>query len=416
MSSVKNKRKRQSIEQLASYKENIASHDEQQLTSNVEISLSDKQQQIYNAIINNNVANLNNLVARYLYTLPSYTKNMTINVRKSIELCSNIDALKRVVDVKIQRTNWPCCSLCGIAIVENMQIEHTIPTTLFRLLFSRMFCVNSTILGKEQFNDIMCGRFVPDDEFSSAIHLTIGVAHDTCNQIKGRDSFIRISVNGGNVQLSPDEEKIRTFANKYYSTFQNGGRAGYMSRSKFISKVNNIFPDISKLYNTVFEKTKAFITQLCIRFNSFEMKTNMLRGNISSLVNSNLKYDSGEIRAVDLFNVNTDDPNFIILKEFGYIREHVHNAATTTKSGRYSKRNSLDSTLYEPNVSYYIYVPKTISIIKNPSEQEREIDDYITSLALKLEINPIYRIGRGVKMNKTQKKKSQNNKQRSKRT
>lgn len=403
MSSVKNKRRRkQSIEQL---------------TSHVEIPLSKEQQQIYNAIINNDVANLNNLVARYLYTLPSYTKNMTINVRKSIELCSNIDALKRVVDVKMQRTNWPCCSLCGFAIVENMQIEHTIPTTLFRLLFSMMFCVNSTILEKTQFNDIMCGRFVPDDAFSSAIHLTIGVAHDTCNQIKGRDSFIRITVNDdGNIQLFPDEEKIRIFANKYYSTFQNRGRTGYMSRSNFISKVNNIFPDISKLYETVFEKTNAFITQLCYRFNSFEMQADVLRGNISSLVNSELKYDSGEIRAVDLFNVNLEDPNFIILKEFGYIRENVHNATTTTRTGRVSKINPSHSILYEPNVSYSIYVPKTISTIKNPSEQEREIDDYITSLALKLEINPIYRVGRGVKRNKTQKKKIQINKQRSKRT
>jgi len=403
--------------------------------------LSRRQEDIYTAIVNQDFENLNTIVSKYFYSLKGNDSD-TIIIRKTMDVCNNDDLLKahtkglfnpkplssgrRSSSRQVREKIWPCCSLCGFPITrsDKMHIEHTIPSTLFYLLFTINFfsCDIRPAINKETFNNIMCNDFGSIKEDYRDIHLTICSSHDFCNQLKGRKVFIILRFGGdGNCFMSVNEQKIREFASGYLSP--QTLPVGFMSSEIFNSKVLQTFIDpingqsmhgIQRAEH-VFNKTRTFIQNLCDKYNRENYNHASIKQNILTLKNCEIKSEIGELFLTKLDGLNLDKALHID----GFY-QYLVNSGTISTDGAVIHRSHSSSgrELFYTNRSeppnVFIRVPSRIRIIRNEIEKDFEISEYIDSLIAKF-YHELERIqARGIRKNKptktTKNKKNKNNK------
>ena len=400
--------------------------------------LTPKQQDIYNAIVYQDFENLNTIVSKYFYSITDNNSD-TIIIRKTMDVCDNDDLLKahtkglfnpkilssgRRSIRQIREKKWPCCSLCGFPITDSdtMHIEHTIPSTLFYLLFTNEFfsChiqppINK--ISKQTFNYIMCNKFGSIIEDYRDIHLTICCSHDFCNQLKGRKVFINLNLNhDGKFVMSVNEIKIREFANGYLRS--QTSPVGFMSSEIFNFKVRKTFIDVTnsqhmtgeKRVEWVFNKTRTFIQKLCDKYNDKQYNHASIQQNIFTLKNCKIQFESGELVLTELDGLNLEK-----VLNSGFYRHLLdsriivtENEVTYTPYTTSGRRVSVTTQLHQPD--YLIHVPPRINNIRNAIEKDFEISEYIDSLIAKFQTEGNNQAS-GIRKNKTTKnKKNKNNK------
>jgi hypothetical protein len=363
---------------------------------------------IYTSVIGSNFDGLNNIIAEFLNSRKPPNESRNVNVRKTLEICQNDSLLDRLVENVPKRGSnevWPCCSICGLQIKENMHIEHTIPSTLFRLLFADIICVDFLKrIDLNLFYRLTCGTLTRlelsklESEYS-VLNLLIVVSHDVCNLLKGRTAFVKTRVKNNTIRLEPDIAKINQFAHSFHSPTP----PRFMNETDYIRKFNDVFQGLHRdeIIYRVQTKITTFIGLLCGTFSGITL--DQLTHNILGLHSVELKYENDVQRDEQEITLEGKLPMDWELLQPIYIR-------TTARGSERRGTNNLVYTLHIPrsevvtrddeNENFNGFIVRKIEEIKNlsknPSKKAKDGKD-----------------GKGIRKNKSTKtKKNKNNKTR----
>ena len=394
---------------------------------NANVVLDTNQQLIYDAVISNKFEELRGLVTKYLYSIDNNKHFNIINVRATLDICDNMKLLARHTQIKCRDCDWQCCSLCGYPIKKNeMQIEHTVPSTSFYLILTRKFfnedagdaCAPVPKISDDIFNNIMCNNFDEiDDEEYDDIHLAVATSCIACNQAKESKVMVTLTIDeNGVVQMTPNTAVIRLFADMFGIVQSNN--VGYITAGRFNTLANTKFEVTPRLVDRpdiVFVKTLGFITELCRKYNYNRYHCSEIMSNIYNLRECKIKHYKGKYNIIDLLYLNYER----IMHDQSFMMYLIHNEHIV-QINKPIVRPRLNPRTPKPTVhargdtpEYKIWVPPIV-LSNDAAIQDNQVALYIEDLFAKFQVHLVQmETGEGIRKNKpTKTKKNKNNKTR----